>query len=116
MKSLRKDYLNFRTIFVPLESSIRNEILEQAHKSKYTFHPGAIKLYQDLRKDFWWPGMKRDINEFVSKCLTCQRIKIEHKKLVSLLQPLDIPIWKWDSVFMDFILGLPRTFFGYDNI
>jgi hypothetical protein len=53
--------------------------------------------------------MKRDIAEFVAQCDTCDRIKDEHQKLVGLLKPLDVPTWKWESIYMDFIVGLPRT-------
>ena len=60
--------------------------------------------------------MKRDIAEFVSKCLTCQKVKSEHKRPAGLLQPLDIPVWKWDDISMDFVLGLPRTRSGNDTL
>ena len=60
--------------------------------------------------------MKREIAEFVSKCLTCQQIKIEHQKPAGLLQPLSIPEWKWERITMDFVTGLPRTQGGHDAI
>ena len=60
--------------------------------------------------------MKQDIVSFVTRCLTCQKVKIEHKKLVGLLQALDIPQWKWDSISIDFMVGLPRTPLGYDAV
>ena len=60
--------------------------------------------------------MKREIAEFVSKCLTCQPIKIEHQKPAGLLQPLSIPEWKWERITMDFVIGLPRTQRGHDAI
>ena len=110
-------FLKFQDrIYVPLNSGIRREILEEAHKSKYTIHPGATKMFQDLRKNFWWPGMRKDVSEFVCRCLICQKIKAEHQRPAGLLQPLDIPTWKWDSVSMDFVFGLPRTFAGHDGI
>lgn len=59
--------------------------------------------------------MKRDITKFVSKCITCQKVKSEHKRPAGLLQPLDIPVWKWDDIFMDFVLGIPRTSSGNDT-
>jgi len=103
-------------VCVPNDEELKRRILEEAHKSKYTIHPGATKMYHDLKSVFWWPGMKGDITTFVSKCLTCQKVKIEHQRPAGLLQPLDIPIWKWDSVSMDFIMGLPRTVTGHDAI
>nr|GFD07540.1 transposon Ty3-I Gag-Pol polyprotein [Tanacetum cinerariifolium] len=66
-------------------------------------------MYHDLKQHFWWSGMKRDIATFVSKCLICQQVKIEHQQASDLLQQLDIPVWKWDKISMDFVTGLPRT-------
>jgi hypothetical protein len=73
-------------------------------------------MYPDMKRLFWWPGMKKDIVEFVSKCLTCQNIKVEHQRPFGPLQPLDIPEWKWESIAMDFVVGLPRTSVGYNSI
>jgi hypothetical protein len=56
---------------VPEAMDLRNIILGEAHKSKLSIHPGATKMYQDLRHDFWWPGMKKDVAEYVASCLTC---------------------------------------------
>ena len=60
--------------------------------------------------------MKREIAEYVAICDSCQRIKVEHQRPTGLLQPLQIPQWKWDEIGMDFIVGLPRTRVGYDSI
>jgi hypothetical protein len=103
-------------ICVPNDDGLKSKILEEAHKSKYTIHPGVTKMYHDLKNIFWWPGMKADITNFVSRCLTCQKVKVEHQRPAGLLQPLEIPIWKWDNISMDFIMGLPRTILGYDAI
>jgi hypothetical protein len=73
-------------------------------------------MYQDLNKRFWWYGMKREIAEYVAVCDSCQRIKAEHERPAGLLQPLQIPQWKWDEIRMDFIVGLPCTRTGYDSI
>ena len=81
--------LMFRNRFCILnESKIKNDILEKAHQSLYAIHPGSTKMYRDLREIYWWPGMKKDIAEFVARCLTCQQLKAEHQKSVDLLQPL----------------------------
>jgi len=66
-------------------------------------------MYQDLRKDFWWNGMKKDVAEYVSKCLTCRKSKVEHQSTLGTLQPLEILEWKWDNISMDFVSGLPKT-------
>jgi hypothetical protein len=73
-------------------------------------------MYQDLKKIFWWYGMKREIAGYVARCDSCQRIKVEHQRPTSLLQPLQIPQWKWDEIGMDFIVGLPHTRTSYDSI
>ncbi|MCH88206.1 retrotransposon protein, partial [Trifolium medium] len=103
-------------IMVPKEGSVRDKILEEAHKGKFTIHPGITKMYQDLRQMYWWPGMKKDVASFVSKCLVCQKVKIEHQKPSGLLQPLEIPEWKWERISMDFVMGLPKTRLGFDAI
>ncbi|GJT40180.1 putative reverse transcriptase domain-containing protein [Tanacetum coccineum] len=77
--------------------------MDEAHRSKYSVHPGADKMYHDLRDMYWWPGMKRDIATYVSKCLTCSKVKAEHQRPSGLLQQPEIPEWKWDKITMDFI-------------
>ena len=63
-------------------------------------------MYRDLRQYFWWNNMKKEVVEYVDKCLTCQKVKAEYQHLVGELQPLEIPTWKWDSISMDFVMGL----------
>ena len=75
--------------YVP--SAARQELCDEAHKSKLSIHPGRNKMYQNVKRHFWWPGMKREIVEYVSRCLTCQQVKVEHQRPVGLLQPLQIP-------------------------
>ncbi|KAL8111235.1 hypothetical protein AgCh_019086 [Apium graveolens] len=60
------------------KEELREELMEEAHRSPFSIHPGETKMYRDLKEHFWWSGMKRDIANFVSKCLTCQQVKIEH--------------------------------------
>ena len=72
----------------PNINDLRNEIMAEAHTTKYSMHPGSTKIYQNLRSRFWWNNMKKEIAAFVSRCMTCQLIKIEHQKPVGLLQPL----------------------------
>ncbi|GJU15109.1 putative reverse transcriptase domain-containing protein [Tanacetum coccineum] len=88
----------------------------ESYKSKYSIHPGSDKMYHDLRKLYWWPNMKADIATYVSKCLTCAKVKAEHQKPSGLLQQPEIPVWKWERITMDFITKLPRTSSGYDSI
>ncbi|GJY68236.1 putative reverse transcriptase domain-containing protein [Tanacetum coccineum] len=103
-------------IWVPLVGSVRTMIMDEAHRSKYSVHPGADKMYHDLRDMYWWPGMKRDIATYVSKCLTCSKVKAEHQRPSGLLQQPEIPEWKWDKITMDFITKLPRSKSGHDTI
>ncbi|KAA3477082.1 DNA/RNA polymerases superfamily protein [Gossypium australe] len=92
---------------MPRDVRLRQTILQEAHSSPYAMHPGGSKMYQDLREQFWWPGLKREVTEFVSKCLTCQQVKAEHQLPSGLLQPVKIPQWKWKRFTMDFFSGLP---------
>nr|GEU92214.1 putative reverse transcriptase domain, ribonuclease H-like domain, aspartic peptidase domain protein [Tanacetum cinerariifolium] len=82
----------------------------------YSIHPGSGKMYQDLKKLYWWPNMKADISTFVCKCLTCAKVKAKHQKPSGLLQQPEIPEWKWEKITMDFASGLPRTPCRYDSI
>ncbi|GJZ79217.1 putative reverse transcriptase domain-containing protein [Tanacetum coccineum] len=80
-------------IWVPLIGDVRTIIMDEAHAMRYSIHPGADKMYYDLREMYWWPGMKKDIT-------TC----------------VEIPEWKWDKITMDFITKLTRSSGGYDTI
>jgi hypothetical protein len=73
-------------------------------------------MYQDLKQNFWWTRMKREIAKYVSECDICQRVKASHLKTAGILQPLPIPSWKWEDISMDFIVGLPNTSLRLDSI
>ena len=103
-------------IWVPNVQELKDEILYESHNSRYSIHPGSTKMYRDLKEYYWWPNMKKDVAEWVSKCLTCQRVKAEHQRPSGLLQPLEIPEWKWEQIDMDFVVGLPRTKSNHDAI
>ena len=103
-------------VCVPDDDELRKAILEEAHSGSFAIHPGSTKMYQDLKMSFWWSGMKRDISEFVTKCLVCQRVKAEHQVPSGLLQPIRIPEWKWDRITMDFVVGLPLTGRKHDSV
>ncbi|KAL5568269.1 hypothetical protein UlMin_024844 [Ulmus minor] len=81
---------------IPNDAELKEQLLSEAHATPYSVHPGATKMYQDLKGRFWWSGMKKEVAEY--------------------LQPLDIPEWKWDQITMDFVVGLPRTAKGHDAI
>ncbi|GJT19934.1 putative reverse transcriptase domain-containing protein [Tanacetum coccineum] len=102
--------------WLPLFGNLRDLIMHESHKSKYSIHPGSDKMYQDLKKLYWWPNMKAIIAEYVGKCLTCSRVKAECQKPSGLLIQLEIPTWKWERITMDFVTKLPKTSSGHDTI
>ena len=84
-----------------------------------------LSIYDPSRRDphisgfeafLWWNGMKKDIAEFVARCLVYQQVKAEHQRPGGLLQRIPIPEWKWEHITMNFVVGLPRTRRGYDAI
>ncbi|XP_022032325.1 uncharacterized protein LOC110933408 [Helianthus annuus] len=83
-------------IWVPFFGDLRALILDEAHKSRYSIHPGSDKMYQDLKDLYWWCKMKADIATYVGNCLTCAKVKEEYQKLSGLLQQPEIPVWKWE--------------------
>ncbi|GJV91885.1 putative reverse transcriptase domain-containing protein [Tanacetum coccineum] len=102
--------------WLPCYGDLRTVIMHESHKSKYSIHPGSDKMYQDMKKLYWWPNMKANIATYVSKCLTCAKVKAEHQRPSGLLVQPDIPQWKWDNITMDFVTKLPKSSQGYDTI
>jgi len=94
-------------VCVPNDRALKEEILREAHQSKFSIHPGSNKMYRDLKRYYHWVGMKKDVARWVAKCPTCQLVKAEHQVPSGLLQNLPIPEWKWDHITMDFVTGLP---------
>nr|GEX52310.1 retrotransposon protein, putative, unclassified [Tanacetum cinerariifolium] len=107
--------LNGRS-WLPCYDDLRSVIMHESHKSKYSIHPGSKKMYQYMKKLYWWPNMKANIATYVSKCLTCVRVKAEHQRPSGLLVQPAIPEWKWDNITMDFITKLPKLPQGFDTI
>nr|GFB42567.1 putative reverse transcriptase domain-containing protein [Tanacetum cinerariifolium] len=102
--------------WLPCYGDLRTLIMHESHKSKYSVYLGFDKMYQDLKQLYCWPNMKADIATYVSKCLTCLRVKAEHQNPSGLLVQPEIPQGKWDNIAMDFVMKLPRTSSGYDTI
>ena len=94
-------------VCVPNDDELEKSILEEAHSGSFSMHPSSTKMYQDLNTSYWWSKMKRDVLEFVTKCMVCQKVKVEHQVPLGLLQPIRIPEWKWDRIKMDFVVELP---------
>ena len=78
-------------LLVPKDLELRKQLLDEAHLSRYSIHPGSNKMYQDLKHRFWWTRMKREIAKYVSECDTCRRVKASHLRPAGMLQPLSIP-------------------------
>ncbi|KAJ0853490.1 putative nucleotidyltransferase, Ribonuclease H [Helianthus annuus] len=95
-------------IWIPYFGGLRDLVLDEAHKSKYSIHPGSDKMYLD---SLLWR-----IATYVGNCLTCAKVKAEYQKPSGLLQQPKIPVWKWEQISMDFITGLPWTSKGHDMI
>nr|GEW83291.1 putative reverse transcriptase domain-containing protein [Tanacetum cinerariifolium] len=107
--------LNGRS-WIPCRGNLREFIRHESHKSKYSIHPGSDKMYQYLKKLYWWPNMKVEIATYVSKCLTCAKVKAECQKPFDLLVQHVILVWKWKNITMDFVTKLPKTTTGKDTI
>ncbi|GJS46118.1 putative reverse transcriptase domain-containing protein [Tanacetum coccineum] len=107
--------LNGRS-WLPCYGDLRTVIMYESHKSKYSIYLGYDKMYQDIKKLYWWPNMKADITTYVSKYLTCAKVKAEHQRPSGLLVQPKIPQWKWDNITMNFISKLPKSSQGYDII
>jgi hypothetical protein len=111
------DVLWFKNrLVVPKVPELRQLILDEAHSTRFSIHPGSNKMYQDLKQRFWWTNIKIEIAKYVARCDTCRRVKVEHLKPAGMLQPLPIPSWKWEDISMDFITSLPKTSRGFDSI
>ncbi|GJU31847.1 putative reverse transcriptase domain-containing protein [Tanacetum coccineum] len=102
--------------WIPRFGDLRALIMHESHKSKYSIHPGSDKMYQDLKKLYWWPNMKAEISTYVSKCLTCAKVKVEYQKPSGLLVQPEILQWKWENITMDFVTKLPKTATVQDTI
>ncbi|GJV05602.1 putative reverse transcriptase domain-containing protein [Tanacetum coccineum] len=102
--------------WIPCFGDLRELIMHESHMSKNSIHPGSDKMYQDLKKLYWWPNMKAKIATYVSKCLTCAKVKDEYQKPSGFLVQPVIPVWKWENITMDFVTKLPKTTSGQDTI
>jgi hypothetical protein len=103
-------------IFVPNVQYLKHMILQEMHNVSYVGHPGYQKIVAAVKSYYFWPGMKREIVEYITRCMECQKVKAKHRHPTGLLQPLPIPEWKWEVVTMDFITGFPRTGKMHDSI
>jgi hypothetical protein len=103
-------------IYVPNSHELKNMILREMHNVPYVGHLGYQKTIATIKSQYYWPGMKKEVVDFISKCLECQRVKDEHRHPASLLHPLPISEWKWVVVTMDFTGKLHITHKQHDSI
>nr|GEW66044.1 hypothetical protein [Tanacetum cinerariifolium] len=80
--------LNGRS-WLPCYDVLRSVIMHESYRSKYSIHPGSDKMYQDMKKLYWWPNMNANIATYVSKCLTCAKVKAKHQRPSRLLVIMD---------------------------
>ena len=95
---------------------LKQKLMYEIHNTVFIMHLGGNKMYQDLKYYYWWQGMKKDIAEYVSKCLTCQQVKTEHQVPSDLLNPIPIPQWKWENITMDFLSDFTLTQRKHDSV
>ena len=109
--------LNYKNrIYIPNVENLRRIVMDEIHQAPYSGHPGYQKTIAIARKQYFWLGMKKDIAEYISKCMKFQQVKVEHHHPTGLLQPLPVPKQKREVISMDFITGLPMTWRQHDSI
>jgi hypothetical protein len=103
-------------VYVPNSYELRKLVLKEMHNVPYVGHPGYQKTIAVVRSQYFWLGMKKDVVDYIARCMECQRVKVEHKHPTGLLQPLPILEWKWEVVTIDFITKFPKTTRQHDSI
>jgi hypothetical protein len=103
-------------VYVPNVQELKLTILKEMYNVDYAGHLGYQKTVAAVKSHYFWPGMKKEITEYIARCMECQKVKAEHRHPTGLLQPLPISEWKWDVITLDFITGLPRTSKHHDSI
>ena len=88
-------------------------IMLEVHTTPYSVHPGSNKMYQDMRRTFWWQRMRAEVAEYVARCMVCQQVRIDHHRPSGLVQSLPEPVWKWTDITMDFVTSFRRDVRGF---
>ena len=102
-------------IYIPNVAYLRRIVMDEIYQARYSGHPGYQKTIATARKQYFWPGMKKDMAEYISRCMKCQQVKVEHRHPAGLLQPLPVPEWKWEIISMDFFTRLPMNWRQHDE-
>ena len=103
-------------LYIPNMTEIKLIVMNELHKQLYSGHPRYQKLITMIRKDLFWPNMKKEVAWYLARYIECQQVKVEHQHSTGLLQPLPILEWKWETISMDFITSLPKNFRQHDSI
>ena len=94
--------ITYKNIFYILNVAyLRRVVMDEIHEAPYSGHPGYQKTIATTRKQYFWLGMKKDMAEYISRCMKCQQVKVEHQHPTGLLQPFPVPKWKWEVISMD---------------
>ena len=103
-------------IYILNVAYLRRVVMDEIHQAPYSSHPGYQKTIATTRKQYFWPGMKKDMAKYISRCMKCQQVKVEHQHRAGLLQPFPVTKWKWEVISMDFTTGFPMTLRQHDSI
>jgi hypothetical protein len=103
-------------VYVSNSKEIKIEMLKEMHNVPYAGHPGYHKTNAAVISQYFWPGMKKEVANYIVTCLEFQKLKIKHRHPTWFLQPFPIPEWKWELVTVDFITKLPRMMKQHDSI
>jgi hypothetical protein len=109
-------FLYKNKIYVPNVQDLKIMILNEMNNVPYVGHPRYQKTVAAIKSHYFWPGMKKEIAEYIAICMECQRVKDDHRHPTRFLQPLPIPEWKWEVVTVDFVIGFPITGKKHDSI
>jgi hypothetical protein len=96
-------------VYVPNDRELKLAILKEMHNVTYAGHPGYQKTVAAVKSHYFWPGMKKEVVEYIARCMECQKVKAEHRHPTGLLQPLPIPEWKWDDGNHGFYHGIAQN-------
>ncbi|XP_017621263.1 uncharacterized protein LOC108465452 [Gossypium arboreum] len=102
-------YTHGHRLYMPHFGKLRKEVMKECHDSRWAGHLGIHRTLALLKDRYYWPHMGEDVETYMKTCLVCQQDEVELKSPVGLLQPLPIPERPWESVSMDFIVGLPKS-------
>jgi RNase H-like domain found in reverse transcriptase/Integrase zinc binding domain/Chromo (CHRromatin Organisation MOdifier) domain len=96
-------------IMVPDHGDIRHQVMAAHHANPFSGHQGRVRTLDLIGRTYWWKGIAKDVQTYVSACHDCQTNKPSNHKPHGLLQPLQVPERPWSSISVDFVTGLPEV-------